>query len=167
MDLTRYPLESGKSTASGFWWLFLDSNLYSGNFETELVAYATGHASERSRGADLAEKIHDRLPEPLRNWLDEHVIYLSDEYGLTPLRMVEGPLMSEDFRLDSTPLTAVGISFVVRPPSPIAYHIVVRAKEYCLVEYPDERWPKPPLRIVGFRVIEEQLLAVCHESMVV
>lgn len=61
--------------------LIVDTNAYSGNFERQSVAYATGQVGECGVGDRQAERAREELPADILTWWSQHTLHVADEDG--------------------------------------------------------------------------------------
>lgn len=61
--------------------LIVDTNSYSGNFERQSVAYATGQVGECGVGDTQAEHAEEDLSQEVLEWWEDHVLHVADDDG--------------------------------------------------------------------------------------
>lgn len=129
--------------------IIIDTEMYAGNFEREMVAYVTGEVGECGVGTDAAEVAQEELPAEARAWFEMNIVQTSDEHGCwRPASIAPTPGWSNNGHGKETKLKPgkkmkypayMSVEFCVNewPPDNIMEVILGRVKKFCADWYPN------------------------------
>lgn len=133
--------------------ILIDTNLESSRFHRQMCAYITGQVGECSVGKDLAIDAQQENDEAYTAWFDEHCVQKIDAEGC-------GRPCAAWITPGGQQYESVGIFVDIIPSNNVFEQVRHRAQAYA------KKYTMGPLRILGFRLFEEEIVVTLTELQV-